>query len=124
MSSIKTPSAPIPFMCLLVACAVPVEMASPQIALSDENFYSHIDAGLMALSEANLWVSLAECGDIGVVAVESDSGLLAEQATRNAAESIDRELKRMGSNTYAVQNMEWLDSGSLALKVKTLICSD
>lgn len=111
-----------PIFALLAACAAQPQL--PPMALNDESFYSLIAAGRMELAEATLWVSLAECGDIGTIAVESDRNLSPEFAMSNAAQKIDTQLKSMGSNTYAVQSMQWLSSGQLSLEIKTLICSD
>jgi len=114
---------------LLAACAglppVSEQEAAAAPVLTDDNFFSLINAEHLHRADANARVAMAECAGLGALSVEG-AGNNAEQALADALVQLQRALGRTGANAYAVQTQGWERAGGatrLRVSVQGLICS-
>lgn len=73
-------------------------------------------------------VSLAECGGMGALQVQT-AGSALETILQEAAAQLRQQLSAKGANAYAVQSVAWESAGGeppqwrVLLQVQALICS-
>ncbi|MDX1490773.1 MAG: hypothetical protein R3332_05765 [Pseudohongiellaceae bacterium] len=106
------------------ACASTPETATEPVALTEDNFFQHINAERRDLADARLWIALADCGDLGPVLVQSEKGMKMDEALRTTAEFVDTHLNSSGANTYAIESWQWSAEQQLLVEIKMMICSD
>jgi hypothetical protein len=121
----------IPVMLTLLGCAANSGTGPTSfepLPLTEENFYSLVNAELMSRSEANQLVAMAECADLGRMEVAGESLHGSVGAVEELIRQFQPALARSGSNIYVLESSEWQQPPEnpgtvrLVLQVRGLIC--
>ena len=121
----------IPVLLTLLGCATSSGTGPTSfepLPLTEENFYSLVNAELMSRSEANQLVAMAECADLGRMEVAGESLSGSAEAVEELIRQFQLALARSGSNIFVLESSDWLlppeNPGTvrLVLQVRGLIC--
>lgn len=112
----------------LVACTGMSSRKFEPLPVDEHTFSQHVNAEPIHRAEANQLVALAECAETGRIELASESPVSSAEALDNLLRQFRIALARSGSNTYVLENVEWVpatetaDGARVELQVRGLIC--